>query len=281
MPWACGYDGQCYPAANGPFANQADCLSNCQALENKEIAYELHTYLPATAIELAPIDQVAVVRRLTGVPVDENIADQILELIEQRQYPTLAQDFPKLIPWIRTQHPFALLITINYEELRPELQELVSPERADVGYETELVLDTLGYWSNLRIGDIIKLNHGPNYQDLYIGVLADGKLTHEDYYDYDRDLLIDEYNIIDFQRIDYFRYITAKPLVTVRTETLGVIGEPQRAGPTQWVTVCGEQGQYRFYSKTNMPPDGVINAYYSQRNEDELNPPWIFYSTEQ
>jgi hypothetical protein len=105
MPFQCSFGGNCEYTANGTFPTEQDCLEDCQATDQKELLYAINGYDFEGAQQLAPSDQIEIIRRVYGFRPISGDAGRILEALSpsnvyygkfsdlEGKYPELTQAF--------------------------------------------------------------------------------------------------------------------------------------------------------------------------------------------
>ena len=95
LRYSCGLNGECQEDPQGRYRSVGACQRNCQAVDSKDVQYLIYGYSPQNAIDLAPLDRIEVVKRLTGAVVDPTDAYNILlglgtdNLILLTRYPVI------------------------------------------------------------------------------------------------------------------------------------------------------------------------------------------------
>jgi len=95
--YQCNFQGHCEVSPNGSYDSLEECEVNCTSQPDRDLAYLIYQYLPADASQLAPSDQRAIVRSLTGVTLPN--PTPFLIALEELNYPELSR-IPELVDFI-------------------------------------------------------------------------------------------------------------------------------------------------------------------------------------
>jgi hypothetical protein len=102
---ACSFAGQCETDPQGDYASERICRRLCSPREKVELQYEIYQYALEEALELAPSDQVAVVKRLTGARISRTSVREAVQALLQfhARNPSMTGvvEFPELYPYVK------------------------------------------------------------------------------------------------------------------------------------------------------------------------------------
>jgi len=87
--YLCNFNGNCEPVNRSGSYKADDCRKTCTSTPYKDLVYEIMMYAPDRAVELAPSDQVVVIKRLTGVTVAPEYAFNIVLALADDSYAPL------------------------------------------------------------------------------------------------------------------------------------------------------------------------------------------------
>jgi len=263
MPYTCNYSGECEPDPNGRYNTEAECLIHCTGRENKELMYLVHEYDPASALDLAPSDQVAVLKRLTGILLEPVDARRILEAIIANDYELLAL-VEDILPWIRSRHPFSLVFELPVGSLTP--QEIIDFHLYTDQEITQLVVREGVNLNTLRRGDVIRIMDIPFLQGRFVAYNSATLLVERTAYLTYR--LGSSFAINWFPRVDYFRYsLPGNDVVVVKSRLPPLTLDMGRRISSQiWVV---DIGPYHIYTRDLAKlredwakPPPIIRLYY-------------------
>jgi len=159
--FSCALNGQCQPDPHGRYRTLAECQSECQPVEAKELQYLIYQYSPAEARRLAPEDRIEIIRRETGARVNANDSYNILIGLGDRDLILLAK-YPVLYDWLLTQYDWENLVPSLLFSGTPEaLELLLTHPESDIEHELDNFIVSSNY--NPRVLEIL---HNERPEDL-------------------------------------------------------------------------------------------------------------------
>ena len=201
--YACNYNGKCETDSHGEFTTLSECQEVCQGVDNKDLHYLIGEYAPRNGMNMAPSDQVELVRRITGFAPASSEAAVILLEIGLRDYEDLALR-DDLLPWLRRTHPYALRFAIPAGSLEPGV--IAAYDTYNESQLTSLAVENGINLSLLDYGDIVSFEDIPLEQGKYLMRETNG-LIRIAYHGLTRsNNPPPTVSINNFPRTDYWRY---------------------------------------------------------------------------
>jgi hypothetical protein len=150
MSFSCSANGDCEDDPQGPYSSLEACRADCQPhILPRDLTDLVYQYSPASALGLAPSDQVRIVRQITNLVVGPEAARRILAALETlpQEGSALVRE-PLLWPYLRRLFSSEVFEQALYDAgTTPAFQELQrTHSQDDLDYHRLLM-------ASLRIGN--------------------------------------------------------------------------------------------------------------------------------